>query len=123
MVKNNLMQLPWHLYLMAAIYILAGLNHFRVPRMYIKIIPPQLPNPKLLNALSGAAELLCGIGLCIPALSSNAAWGTIAVLVAVFPANIYMAANHKASFGLPKWALLLRLPLQLLLILWAFQYT
>lgn len=117
------MQFPWHLYLMAALYILAGINHFRAPRMYIKIIPPQLPQPKLLNNLSGIAEILCGIGLCIPEVSPVAAWATIALLIAVFPANIFMAVNPKASFGLPKWALLLRLPLQLLLIYWAFQYT
>ncbi|MFP9099996.1 DoxX family protein [Flavobacterium sp. RHBU_24] len=117
------MQLPWHLYLMALLYILAGLNHLRVPRMYIKIIPVQLPNPKLLNTLSGIAEILCGIGLCIPAISHLAAWATIGLLVAVFPANIYMAVNPEAALGLPKWAVLLRLPFQLLLIYWAFQYT
>jgi len=104
-------------------YILAGGNHFRAPRMYLKIIPPQLPHPKLLNTLSGIGEILCGIGLCIPAVSHVAAWATIVLLVAVFPANIYMAINPKAALGLPKWALLLRLPIQLLLIYWAFQYT
>jgi uncharacterized membrane protein len=91
--------------------------------MYIKIIPPQLPNPKLLNTFSGIAEILCGTGLCIPAVSPIAAWATIALLAAIFPANIYMAVNPKAASGLPKWAVLLRLPLQLLLIYWAFLYT
>ncbi|UFH46428.1 DoxX family protein [Flavobacterium galactosidilyticum] len=117
------MNLPWHLYVMAFIYFVAGINHFRNPRLYIKIIPPSFPNPKLLNIISGLAEILLGIGLCIPIISNYAAWGVIALLIAVFPANIYMFTNQKASMGLPKWVLLLRIPLQLLLIFWAYQYT
>lgn len=117
------MELSWHLYLMAGIYILAGLNHFRNPRMYVKIIPPYLPSPKLLNILSGLAEILCGILLCIPSLSSYGAWGIILLLIAVFPANLYMVTNKKAGFGLPKWVLLARLPLQIGLIFWAYLYT
>ena len=117
------MNLPWHLYVMAFIYFVAGINHFRNPRLYIKIIPPSFPNPKLLNIISGLAEILLGIGLCIPIISNYAAWGVIALLIAVFPANIYMFTSQKASMGLPKWVLLLRIPLQLLLIFWAYQYT
>lgn len=117
------MELSWHLYLMAGIYILAGLNHFRNPRMYVKIIPDYLPLPKTLNILSGLAEILFGILLCIPAFSYYGAWGIILLLIAVFPANLYMATDKKASFGLPKWLLLARLPLQLALILWAYLYT
>lgn len=117
------MELSWHLYLMAGIYILAGLNHFRNPRMYVKIIPDYLPAPKQLNILSGLAEILSGILLCIPSLSSYGAWGIIALLIAVFPANLYMLTNKKASFGLPRWVLLIRLPLQLVLIFWAYLYT
>ena len=55
------MQLPWHLYVMAVMYILAGINHFRRPRLYLKIIPPYFPKPKLLNALSGFAEIALGV--------------------------------------------------------------
>lgn len=117
------MELSWHLYLMAGIYILAGLNHFRNPRMYVKIIPDYLPAPKLLNVLSGFAEILFGILLCIPSLSCSGAWGIIALLIAVFPANLYMLTHKKAGFGLPKWLLIARLPLQLLLIFWAYLYT
>ena len=114
---------PWHLYLMAALYVLAGLNHFRVPKIYIRMIPPSLPSPKTLNILSGLAELLLGIALCIPVVSSWAAWGIIALLIAIFPANIFMYTNDRAGMGLPKWLRLARLPLQLLLILWAYLYT
>ncbi|AWH83729.1 DoxX family protein [Flavobacterium album] len=117
------MALAWHLYLMASLYILAGLNHFRVPRLYVRMIPPTLPAPKLLNIISGAAEVILGILLCFPQLSHIAAWGLILLLVAVFPANIYMYTNDKAGMGLPKWLLLLRLPLQLALIYWAWLYT
>ena len=117
------MMQPWHLYVMAIIYIAAGINHFRNPRLYIKIIPPFFPNPKLLNALAGIAEIVLGILLCFKITSGAAAWGLIALLIAVFPANIYMVSNEKAGFGLPKWLLLLRLPMQILLIVWAYQYT
>ncbi|MCI9843944.1 DoxX family protein [Flavobacterium pectinovorum] len=117
------MYLSWHLYLMAFLYIVAGINHFRSPGMYLKIIPSYFSNPKLLNILSGAAEIILGFLLIVPFLSPFAAWGIIALLIAVFPANIFMYQNKKAGFGLPKWILLLRMPLQLLLILWAYQYT
>ncbi|MFD2601163.1 DoxX family protein [Flavobacterium suzhouense] len=114
---------PWHLYLMALLYILAGINHFRVPRIYIKMIPAFLPVPKILNLISGAAEVILGILLCIPAASAFAAWGIIALLIAIFPANVYMYTNEKAAMGLPKWVRLIRLPIQLVLIYWAFLYT
>jgi len=117
------MELPWHLYLMAGIYILAGLNHFRNPKMYAKIIPDYLPAPKILNTVSGFAEIIAGILLCIPICSQFGAWGIIAILIAVFPANIYMATSPKASFRLPKWILWGRLPLQFALIFWAYLYT
>lgn len=117
------MDLPWHLYCMAVIYFIAGCNHFRNPKLYIKIIPEYFPNRKLLNILSGLIEIILAILLCIPQFTNYAAWGIILLLIAVFPANLYMYQNKKASLGLPKWVLLLRLPLQLLLIFWAYQYT
>jgi len=117
------MALPWHLYLMAVIYILAGLNHFRVPRLYQRMIPPALPKPEALNIISGLAELLLGIALCVPVLSNSAAWGIVLLLIAVFPTNVYMLTNPRAGMGVPKWLLLLRLPLQLVLIAWAYTYT
>jgi uncharacterized membrane protein len=117
------MNLPWHLYLMAVLFIIAGLNHFRNPRMYIKIIPPFFTNPKLINILSGVAEIVLGALLMVGYTSNFAAWGIIALLIAVFPANFYMYQNKKASFGLPNWILFVRLPLQFVLIFWAYQYT
>jgi uncharacterized membrane protein len=117
------MALPWHLYLMASLYILAGINHFRVPRIYARMIPPALPAPKTLNIISGLAEIVLGILLCISQTTAYAAWGLIILLVAIFPANVYMYTNNKAAMGLPKWIRLIRLPLQLLLIYWAYIYT
>ncbi|SEO80945.1 Uncharacterized membrane protein [Flavobacterium sp. CF108] len=117
------MNLPWHLYLMAILYILAGFNHFRKPGMYIKIIPPFFKNPKILNTLSGIAEVVLGVLLMFSLTTQYAAWGIIALLIAIFPANLYMFQNKKASFGLPKWILFVRLPLQVVLMVWAFQYT
>lgn len=114
---------PWHLYLMAILYVLAGINHFRSPKFYERIIPPFFGNAKLLNQLSGAAEILLGILLLIPQTTSLAAWGVIALLIAIFPANIYMATNDRAGMNLPKWILYLRLPMQLVLLAWAFYYT
>lgn len=117
------MTLPWHLYLMASLYILAGLNHFRVPRIYMRMIPSSFPSPKILNAVSGIAEIAFAIMLCIPLLSPLAAWGIIILLIAIFPANVYMYTNDKAGMGLPKWVRLVRLPLQIALIYWAWIYT
>lgn len=117
------MILPWHQYLMGIIYILAGFNHFRQPRLYLKIIPDYFSNPKLLNKISGLAELLLGALICFSVTSAIAAWGIIALLIAIFPTHIYMLQNEKAALGLPKWFLLLRLPLQIGLIYWAIQYT
>lgn len=117
------MTLPWHLYLMALIYTVAGLNHFRSPKLYERIIPPYFPNPKLLNLISGFAEIALGISLMIPMVSNYAAWGIIALLIAVFPTHVYMYQNEKAAMKLPKYVLLLRMPLQLVLIYWAYIYT
>lgn len=117
------MTLPWHLYLMAFIYLIAGLNHFRNPKLYLKIIPPYFPNLKAMNTISGLAEVILAILLCIPLLSGYAAWGIIALLIAVFPTHLYMFYDKKAGMNLPKWILFLRMPLQLMLIFWAYQYT
>ena len=117
------MTLAWHLYLMAILYFFAGINHFIKPRVYIKIITPFFTNPKLVNQISGFAEITLALFLCIPMTTKYAALGIIALLIAVFPANLFMYQDTKASLGLPKWILLVRLPLQIVLIFWAYQYT
>jgi uncharacterized membrane protein len=108
------------LYFMSAVYLLAGIMHFVKPKMYIRIIPPYLPNPALLNKISGLAEIVLALGLLFENTRSYAAFGIILLLIAVFPANLYM--YQKGARGIPKWMLALRLPLQLLLIAWAYLY-
>lgn len=116
------MNLPWHQYLMALIYIIAGLNHFRSPRLYIKIIPPYFPNASLINKISGILEIVFGIMLLFKALSPIGAVGIIVLLIGFFATHFYMLQNEKASLRMPKWVLILRLPLQFALIYWAYQY-
>ncbi len=110
------------LWIMALLYIAAGVNHFRMPVFYEKIIPPFLPNPKLINWLSGIAEILLGILLLIPAYTSMAAWGIIALLLAVYPANIYHFLKGWRKKKMV-WVLAIRLPLQFVLIWWAYTFT
>jgi len=111
---------PVSLYLMSAVYLLAGIMHFVKPKIYIRIIPPYLPNPALLNKISGFAEIVLALGLLFENTRSYAAFGTILLLIAVFPANLYM--YQKGARGIPRWILALRLPLQLVLIGWAYLY-
>jgi uncharacterized membrane protein len=101
-------------------FTLAGANHFRSSGFYQRIIPPQFPLPRLLVQVSGACEIIGGIALLIPRLRRAASWGLIALLIAVFPANLYMAAapDRFRDLHLPTWALWLRLPLQAALIGW-----
>lgn len=110
------------LWVMAILYIMAGFNHFIVPRFYERIIPPFIPWPSLINKVSGIAEVALGISLLIPELTSYAAWGIIALLIAVYPANIYhfIKGWQKQKHV---WVLALRLPLQFVLLWWAYLYT
>ena len=116
------MDLPWHQYMMGLLYILAGLNHFRQPRLYVKIIPPYFKNPNLINKVSGILEIIFGIGICIPVFVAVSSVGIILLLIGFYATHLYMLQNQKASLGLPKWVLIMRLPLQLVLIYWASQY-
>ena len=111
------------LYLMASFYLFAGIWHFVKPKMYLKIMPPYLPAPLFLVYLSGAIEAALGITLYIPQTRVLGAWGIVALLIVIFPANIYMFQKGSETFHVPNWVLLIRLPLQVLLILWAWAYT
>ncbi|WP_255479210.1 DoxX family protein [Natronomonas sp. LN261] len=117
------------LYVMGPLYIAAGIMHFVVPELYVQIVPPVLPAPLALVYVSGVAEIAAGVGVLLPRTRRYAAWGTVAVLVAVFPANVYMATHGVVIEGMPgggdpsalvRWG---RLPLQGVLILWALWYT
>ena len=116
------MNYPWHLYLMAAIYVLAGTLHFIKPKIYLRIMPRYLPFPKSLVYLSGLAEIILGIGLCFKETKDFAIYGIILMLVIFLLVHFYMLSSEKAAAGFPKWALLLRLPLQFVLMFWAYAY-
>lgn len=108
---------------MSVLYIIAGVNHFIHPHFYLKIMPPWLPLHSLLVLLSGIMEAVFGILLFIPATRVFAAWGLIALLIAVFPANVQMILNYRQQHNPHLWLTVLRLPLQVLLIAWAYVYT
>jgi uncharacterized membrane protein len=105
------------------LFIAAGANHFRDPKFYESIMPPYLPWHYALVIISGVAEVILGVGLLIPRFSPYAAWGLILLLIAVLPANIHMATHPELYPTIPPNALWLRLPLQGVLILWAYWYT
>lgn len=105
--------------------IVVGSFHFITPIPFVRIVPQALPHPLALVYISGFFEILGAIGLLIPWVSQAAAWGLIALFIAVFPANINMAVNEIAIEGVPHIPLLYwaRLPLQAVLIAWAWWYT
>jgi len=114
--------LSWRL--LANLFIGAGLNHFLMPRAYERIVPPSLRgHAKEIVQISGVAEIAGGVGVLLPATRRLSGLGLIALLVAVFPANIYMA-REPARFGkIPRWALYGRLALQPMMMLWAWRAT
>lgn len=116
------MTYPWHLYLMAAIYIFAGLMHFIKPKVYLRIMPRYLPFHKALVLLSGLTEIVLGIGLFFEATKNIAIYGIITMLAIFLLVHFYMLSSEKAGAGFPKWVLLLRLPLQFALMFWAYWY-
>ncbi len=114
-------------WVLALLFVGSGIGHFARTEWYVKLMPPYLPNHRELVLISGAAEIVLGVGLLIPRLSSRAAWGLIALLIAVFPANVHVAVSSgTASPALPDvapfwaWA---RLPLQAVFIAWAYWYV
>ena len=109
----------------AAAFVVAGTLHFVVPEAYVRIVPPYLPKPLLLVWISGAAEIAGGAGLLVRRVRRAAAWGLVALLIAVWPANIYSAMAHLHYGGIfgASWLQWLRVPLQLPLIAWAWSYT
>lgn len=107
----------WLRYGLALLFVGAGLLHFIHPETFERIVPPVLPAPRLLVLLSGAAEVAGGLGLLLPTTRRWAGWGLLALLVAVFPANVYMVGLAD-TLHIPAWVLWARLPLQPLLM-WA----
>lgn len=107
-------------YALALLFVVAGALHFLQPATYLAIMPPQLPQPLALVYASGVFEILGGLGLLLKPTRRLAGWGLLALLVAVFPANVHMALLHK-QLGIPAWAAWGRLPLQLPLLWWVWR--
>ncbi|NRA35746.1 MAG: DoxX family protein [Polyangiaceae bacterium] len=114
------------MYLLAIVMVAAGISHFSHPQFFIDIVPTMLPAPERLVAISGVAEVIGGVGLIVPLTRRAAAWGLVALFVAVFPANINMAVNHITPSGsepMSAVALWMRLPFQGVFIVWAWWFT
>jgi len=114
---------------LAAFFALAGTNHFLRPRFYEAMVPPAITSRKgEIVAVSGVAEIVGGAMVLHPASRRLGRWWLLALLAAVFPANVHMAVNPEQVPGLdlrkiPRWALWARLPLQPLAMLWVWRAT
>ena len=103
------------------LFVAAGVNHFVDPTTYLRMMPGSLPFPLTLGYLSGIGEVVGGIGVLSTRWRAAAGWGLIALLVAVFPANVHMALHPELFPSIsPMWG---RLPLQLVLIAWVWWVT
>lgn len=110
-------------WILAGGLIFAGAYHFLNPQFYEKIMPPYLPYQQFLIYLSGALEIVFGVLLLSSKFRVFAAWGIVFLLIAVFPANIHMALNAERYPDIHPVLLYLRLPLQFVLIAWAYRFT
>ena len=111
------------LYVMSVLYILAGINHFISTKQYVSIMPPWLPWHYPLVYISGVLESVYGLLLLPSATRRLSALLIISLLVAVFPANIQMAVNYYKEHNPYLWLAIVRLPLQFVLLYWAYIYT
>ena len=110
--------------LLAAFWVGSGVNHFVSPRFYRAIVPPSLQHEgKRVVELSGVAEIAGGLAVLSPRTRPGAGIYLIALLAAVFPANLYMAREPERFERVPRWALYARLPLQPLMMWWAWRAT
>ncbi len=120
--KKKKFMIPWHLYLMSTIYVVAGILHFIKPKIYLRIMPRYLPAHKTLVYLSGAVEILLGTGLLFNETRKIAIYGIILMLFVFLLVHFYMLSSKKAGAGFPRWILVSRIPLQFLLMYWAYVY-
>jgi uncharacterized membrane protein len=93
-------------------FVVVGITHFTSPAFFVSIVPPYLPAPLTLVYVSGFFEILGGLGVLLPATRTLAGYGLLALLVAVYPANIHMAMNPGDFPDIPPAALYARLPIQ-----------
>jgi len=116
--------------LMGATYVAAGISHFLAPKRFAAAIPPSFPAPVALVYLSGIAEVVLGAGVALRRTRRPSAWGIVALLVAVFPANVHLARSDALNdlvperlAGVARLAAWVRLPFQAVLIGWALRYA
>jgi|SRR5215218_5249214 len=114
---------------LTAFFALSGAMHFLRPRFYEAIVPPAIESRKReIVAISGVAELAGAVAILAPATRRAGRWWLLALLLAIFPANIHMAVSPEQIRGLdldkiPRWVLWARLPLQPLAMLWVWRAT
>jgi uncharacterized membrane protein len=108
---------------LALFFVGAGVNHFIATGFYLSMMPPYVVWHLAMVQISGVAEIVLGVLLLVPATTTIAAWGLIALLIAVFPANLQMALHPETFPEFSPGSLWLRLPLQAVLIAWAWWYT
>lgn len=110
-------------WLLGGLFVAAGANHFLNEPLYVKIMPPYIPAPRLMVEVSGVAEAGLGAVMLSGRFTRTAAWGLIALLVAVFPANVHMALHPGQFRRFPPALLWGRLPFQAVFIAWAWWHT
>ncbi len=111
------------LLLASAFFLAAGIGHFTHADFFVAIMPPYLPAHLELVHLSGVFEILGGVGLLLPPVRRAAGIGLIALLIAVFPANLHMAMNPELFPDMAPLALYIRLPFQLVFAIWVLRVS
>jgi uncharacterized membrane protein len=117
------MKRPFFRILLGNIFVIAGLFHFFKSDFYLHAMPPYLPYPEILVFMSGVAAVLLGVFVIIPQTSRFAAWGIIVFLILVYPVNFHMASHPDLFPTIPARLLWMRLPLQFVMMAWAYQYA
>jgi len=110
-------------YLLGLLFIMGGIAHFTKVEFYLKAMPSYLPFHEIIVYASGVFEIVLGLLLLINRTTRKAAFGIILLLIAVFPANVNMYLNYTDFPDMTETSLLIRLPIQLVLIAWAYVYT
>lgn len=111
------------LWVLAIFFVFAGINHFRTPDFYLRMMPPYIPWHQACVEVSGVAEIALGLLVLYPRMRRVAGWGIIALLVAVFPANLYMFQHPDLFSNFSSTALAMRLPFQAVFIAWTWWVT
>jgi uncharacterized membrane protein len=112
----------WDLILMGVMYSFAGTMHFIKPEAYLKVMPGFFKAKTFLVYLSGAIEIMLSVGLFFENTRSLAAMGIVLILITFLSVHFNMLRGKKYAMKVPKWILLLRIPLQFVLIWWAYLY-